>query len=376
MAKITIWGDFKNDDVAHLKISNELKGILSLSDVNVVNFEAPICDVGKAIRKSGPNICQSKDAPQWLEGYGFNLVSMANNHAMDYDVEALDASKAAFKKAKVIGCGNLEDAYRLEIIETSDNLKIGFLACTHCEFGTLTDVTNKDDKGTAWACSPKFERAIQKARKGKKCDFLIVIAHCGVEYMEQPLPEWRELYKRWLELGADAVIASHPHVPQGWEMYQGKPICYSLGNFCFDRLGNKKVPFNWYNSLCCVLDVDSQKGLCMTIRPITYDADKRYVSDCASDEFSAYLTRINAVLNDGREYYAYVNSFVSKLLPHYMNQFSRGGLVHNPFAIGFIKGLAEGVLGRGFFKKEHWQNNLQCESHRWAILRAMKLKES
>ena len=201
-----------------------------------------------------------------------------------------------------------------------------------------------------------------------------MIAHCGIEYMEQPLPEWRERYKRWIDLGADAVIASHPHVPQGWEMYNGKPICYSLGNFCFDRLGKKEAPANWYNSLCCVLDIDSKKDISMTIRPITYNADTQYICNGSSDDFDAYLNRINAVLMDESAYLAYVNSFVSNLFPHYMNQFSRGGLVHNPFSIGFMKGVAEAVLGRGFLKKEHWQNNLQCESHRWAILRAMKLK--
>ena len=193
--------------------------------------------------------------------------------------------------------------------------------------------------------------------------------------MEQPLPEWQEQYRRWIELGADGVIASHPYVPQGWEMYQGKPICYSLGNFCFDRLNKKPAPTNWWNSLVCVLNIDKERGVKMEMRPIMFNAETRYVCDNASESYAAYLDHINGTLQDEEAYMEYVNGCVQKLLPFYRNQFSRGGLVCNPFSEGFLKGLAEGLLGRGFFKKEHLLNNVQCESHRWAILRAMKLKQ-
>ena len=372
MAQITIWGDFKTNDVSSISLSNEIVRLLHASEVNVMNFEAPIHIDGKPIRKSGPNIYQDVNAPKWIEEHGFDVVSLANNHVMDFGDKGMGTTKAAFKKAKVIGCGTRDEAYKLEVVKTTDGLRIGFLACTHCEFGTLTDNTRKNEQGTAWACSPDFDRAVQQG--GEYCDFLIVIAHCGVEYMEQPLPEWREQYKRWIELGADAVIASHPHVPQGWEFYHNKPICYSLGNFCFDRLGKKDAPKNWYNSLCCILDLDKQKVIKMTIRPIIFDAKTRYISDNTSDEFSAYMNRINTILTNEQEYIAYVNEYVTHLLPHYMNMFSRGGLIHNFFSMGFIKGLAEGFLNKGFFMKEHWLNNLQCESHRWAILRALNLK--
>ena len=371
MARLTIWGDFKASKTDRLSLSGDLTYLLNKSDINIVNFEAPITGIGTPTRKSGPNISQGVDSPKWLERYGFNLVSMANNHAMDFGIEGINATMKAFKKSRVIGCGTWEKAYRLEIVDTADGLKIGFLACTHCEFGTLTDAANKENQGTAWACAPNFEHAIQQGREC--CDFLIVIAHCGVEFLEQPLPEWRERYKRWIELGADAVIASHPHVPQGWEFYRNKPICYSLGNFCFDRHWKKEAPKNWYNSLCCILDIEKQKEIRMSIRSIVYDPQTRYICENSSDNFKAYLNRINTVLNKEEEYMDYVNKSVRQLLPHYMNQFSRGGLVHNPFSIGFIKGLAEGLLGRGFFKKEHWLNNVQCESHRWAILRAINL---
>ena len=375
MAKIALFGDFKVDEVAGLSISEGLKNTLSSSDINVVNFEAPMRGAGKPIRKSGPSISQSTDSPAWLEQHGFNVISLANNHTMDYGVGGMEATRKALSKTATIGCGNWEEAYRPLVIKAEDGMRVGFLACTHCEFGTLTDSYCEYEKGTAWLMHPDIDRAIQKVKTGG-CDFLIVLAHAGVEYMDVPLPEIRDRYKRLIELGADAVIASHPHVPQGWEMYQGKPICYSLGNFCFTKQKKGKMHARWYESLCCILDIGRDHDLKMIITPVIYDQENHLILENTSKHFGEYLNNLNELLTDNEKYMESVNKEVKKLLSHYMNQFSRGGLGFNPFSIGFVKGLAEGCLGLGFFKKEHWLNNLQCESHRWAILRAMKLKES
>lgn len=197
--------------------------------------------------------------------------------------------------------------------------------------------------------------------------------HGGVEYMDVPLPEWREVYRSWIDLGADAVVASHPHVPQGYEMYKGKPICYSLGNFCFDPLG-EKTPKHWFESICCVLDIEAPHQAKMEMRPIIYDYANGYIHDNTTESFANHWKHICDFLKDDKAYLKEVNNSVTKLLPHYMGQFSRGGFVTGLLQKGFIKGFVEGLLGRGFFNRIHALNNIQCESHRWAILRAMKKK--
>ena len=58
--------------------------------------------------------------------------------------------------------------------------------------------------------------------------------HDGIEYIDIPLPEQRERYRDFVDYGADGVFVHHPHVPQGWEVYKGRPIFYSLGNFFFN----------------------------------------------------------------------------------------------------------------------------------------------
>lgn len=125
MARITIWGGFKANSVDHLNMSGELQLLLNQSRLNVVNFEAPIKSKAEPIRKSGPNICQHPDSPEWLEIRGFNVVSLANNHTMDYCPEGLEQTRKAFGKAAVIGAGTWDEAYAPAVITTKDGLRVG-----------------------------------------------------------------------------------------------------------------------------------------------------------------------------------------------------------------------------------------------------------
>lgn len=209
MALINIFGDFKANTIDQLNLSKELSLLLDAGDINLVNFEAPVVSDGKPIKKSGPNIHQHVNAPQWLEEKGFNAVSLANNHAMDFGVTGLTKTKNAFNAATVMGAGAWNEAYKIYEFTTKDKMKIGIICCTHHEFGTLMD---KQGIGIAHALSPEIERLIVNGRN--KYTALIVYNHGGIEHIDVPLPEWRDIYKLWIDLGADAVIASHPHVPQ------------------------------------------------------------------------------------------------------------------------------------------------------------------
>lgn len=370
MVKINICGDFKVNQVKHLNMSGELMYLLNTGDINMVNFEAPICSIGKPIKKSGPNISQNVESPSWLEQRGFNAISLANNHTMDFGHVGLQATRDSFKKATLMGAGTWNEAYKIHQYISQDGFKIGILCCTHCEFGTLTEDCGV---GCAWAMSPEIIRLIKKGHD--EVDFLIVMPHGGIEYMDQPLPEWREMYKLWIDLGADAVVGSHPHVPQGWEIYKGKPICYSLGNFCFNSLNKKKrTPAHWFESLCCSLTIEKPHQCVMDIIPLFFDQNTEYISINDNADFLKHIETINTTLTNEKMYMNAVNLYVKELLPFYYNQFTRGGLGMSLFSIGFLKGLVEGFMGKGFFGKRHAINNIRCESHRWAILRAMNLK--
>lgn len=160
MSRITFWGDFKADFVNHLNLSGELMLLLNNSELNVANFEAPVYTPSSVhIKKSGPNISQNVDAPEWLELRGFNAISLANNHTMDYGDDGLEATRTCFKTASTMGAGLWKEAYKPHIFNLKNGVKVGIICCSHREFGTLSDEwTERDKKGCAWTLNPNIER--------------------------------------------------------------------------------------------------------------------------------------------------------------------------------------------------------------------------
>ena len=76
--------------------------------------------------------------------------------------------------------------------------------------------------------------------------FVLAVAHAGLEYVPFPPPYLRQAFRSIIEAGADCVVGHHPHVPQGVESHEGRPIFYSLGNFLFYQPTNlywRKVGF-------------------------------------------------------------------------------------------------------------------------------------
>lgn len=368
--KINFWGDFFAPTVEGLMISEELQGIVSSADFNVVNFEAPVKPSPQIckIPKSGPSHCQCDTGPDWLEAKGFNLVSFANNHMMDYGDDALDFSKSKFTKAKVFGAGTWDEAYNPCIIE-KDGVKIGILGVAHYEFGMLADKWDtRYQLGIAWINHPDVDKILGNTRR--QVDYLIVFAHAGLEHVEQPLPEWRDRYRSFIDIGCDAVIASHPHIIQGWETYHGKPIIYSLGNFYFPK--HTKKPWQWYRSLCVSLELDNDK-ISLQTTPIVFS--NMFIDRDNSSEVKEYIERINEVLNDDGKYMEYVNRICLEKLREYDYHFAQSGYI----PIGNIKCIVRKIYNLFIGKRDsfvYMENALRCESHRWCITRGIKLKNN
>lgn len=373
MGKISLWGDFKVDSPQEILVDTEITEIIKRNDYSVVNFEAPVHSKSELVTKSGPNISQSEDSPKWIEKHGFNVVSIANNHTFDYGLSGYEKTRSLFSSAMIAGAGNWEEAYSCKILECSDGIRVCLICCTHYEFGVLADeIIQKNDIGCAWVLSQEIVKRIISYKNDASIDAIVVYSHGGVEYMKHPLPEWRNVYKSFIMLGADAVIASHPHVPQGWEIYEDKPIFYSLGNFCFQKEG--VLPEHWNESLCCELIIEQKHQVKFQVTPIVYDSLNCKLSVNKEDSFEKYLYNLNGVLNDSEKYLDYVNKYLLKLLPQYMGQFSRSGFLYYSSVSCWLKGLMDFIKGRKVFNKAHLVNNIRCETHRWAILRAMSVK--
>jgi hypothetical protein len=212
-------------------IADDLKAVMAAHDIVSCNFEAPIkVSSDRPIKKAGPALAHEAFAADLVLQEGFNVISLANNHISDYGAEALKRTIKAFDTVLVCGAGeNFANTYHAKF-RNINGVRIGFVSLAEWGFGCMDGLSGSP--GYAWINHPEVDQVITSARKS--CDVLIIQAHAGVEEISVPLPEWREKYRHFIRLGADAIIAHHPHVMQGWEIYEGRPVFYSLGNFYFD----------------------------------------------------------------------------------------------------------------------------------------------
>lgn len=205
------------------------------ADFSICNLEAPLISGSDAIvpaPKAGPSISQPPQVASLLVDAGFKAVSLANNHMFDFGVAGYHSTVEACQKAGLTSFGaGTYDIARAPMSIDLDGLRISFIACGEAQFGAHMEF-DPYTYGYPWINDPDFESHIAKSKS--ECDFLFLLPHAGLEDYPVPLSEWRSRYKSLCRAGADAIIASHPHVPQGYEYFDGKIIAYSLGNFFFD----------------------------------------------------------------------------------------------------------------------------------------------
>ena len=358
--KISFFGDcvIKSNPYT-IKIDNSIQKLLKECQLNCVNFEAPIKFEGsKKITKSGPHHNQSTLTPKWLEENGFNIVSLANNHAFDYNLEAFLSTVNSFENSKLLGFGSYENAYNISIIDIK-GIKLGFLGISHQEFGCI-NIYNKKVLGVAKLDSPRVFKAIIENKD--KVDYLFIISHAGIEYIDVPLPELRELYQTFIDIGAFAVIGSHPHVPQGNEIYKGRHIIYSLGNFIFEKENNSKLNPYWYKSYIAVFEPEKNS---LNIIPIIYDPVERIVTKDLTKETKIHLEYLNDLLKNEDLYYKYLDKILISFQKKYFKMLNNG-IGKYKFQTNF-KNLIKKIIRRKYNKKDYpgLLNLFQCESHRW-----------
>lgn len=262
--KVFFAGDFCSlvpaDDI---KLMPELESLIKKADISVCNFETPVKPSNYDLVQdvSFTKLYQSSNSVSFLEKLGFNLFSLANNHTFDCGDEGFHETVSHMIKAQGIGAGSFADAYKVKLIE-KDGIKIGFLALTYASFGVFDNSCDGSGLGCAYINHPCVNHIIQNAKKS--LDILIVLAHDGIEYTDAPTHFVISRYHDLIDYGADAVVACHPHCPQGWEEYKGHPIFYSLGNFFFNSKSDPEfrtqLPF-WYNGLVVVLQIDTETKL-------------------------------------------------------------------------------------------------------------------
>lgn len=239
MTTLFVCGDIANELRSDgLICSAEMASLIASADYAVCNFEAPLEGFGKPVIKPGVHKSQKPVTIDGLRECGFDLLLLANNHILDYGAQALIATMERAKATSfdVVGAGPDSNTAYLPLIKTINGLRIGIVNACEAQYGELDCEDISDKAGYAWISHPIIDKTILSLRK--ECDFVIVFAHAGLEFYPIPQKQWRARYKHFCDLGADVVIGSHPHVPQGYEKFGRSIIFYSLGNFYLDHKGS------------------------------------------------------------------------------------------------------------------------------------------
>ncbi|MCB9048919.1 MAG: CapA family protein [Lewinellaceae bacterium] len=213
---------------------SDVRDILTSADITFGNLEGAILDKGgTAKRCNNPSACYVFRSPEsYVQHFveaGFDFLSIANNHSGDFGATGRDRTKAVLKEAGIAFAG-LAGTDEYAIIER-DGVKYGM-----CAFAPNSGTCSIHNLAKARQIVSKLEEA---------CDIVIVSFHGGAEgASHQNVPRRSETYygenrgnvhefsHAVVDAGADIVFGHGPHVTRAMELYKGRLICYSLGNFC------------------------------------------------------------------------------------------------------------------------------------------------
>jgi poly-gamma-glutamate synthesis protein (capsule biosynthesis protein) len=216
----------------------DLRAVVAGADLAAANLESPLTE-RRHLRAAGPNALEAPpEAASVLADAGFDVMSVANNHAGDAGPETVADTLAAVRTVGLTPVGGGSDAARAFAprVEQRDGLRVAFLAFDATGRGPRA---RGEGPGVAWWDEALARRAVLRARR--EADLVAVSIHGGAEYIPAPDPYLRRLARRLASWGADVVWCHGPHVRQPVGVLDpdgdGRPtvVALSLGNLLFDQ---------------------------------------------------------------------------------------------------------------------------------------------
>ena len=355
----------RSGDTADMLAS--VKETIAAVDYALVNFECAVVDVdAKPIKKCGPNLKCQPEAVKVLKDAGFHCLTLANNHFRDYGDVGVLSSLRYFKENGLDYVGGGENIVAAEAVLYK---KFGdeVLAIVNvCE--TEFSIASPQRAGSAPLDVVKVYHRIVDAHK--QSDYVLVIIHGGHEHFQLPSPRMKELYRFFIEVGADAVVNHHQHCYSGYEEFMGKPIIYGLGNFLFDH--PKKRGCIWNEGYLAMIEFSTKR---VSFTPVPYiQCDEKAIVKLLRGErlqiFEQLFASINDAITDDRLFEDKWNEYVRK----------RSQTIITPFT-PYNNEYVRAAVGRHWIpyciprkKMAEMLNYIICEAHRDLLTIAMQDK--
>jgi poly-gamma-glutamate capsule biosynthesis protein CapA/YwtB (metallophosphatase superfamily) len=209
-------------------IYGDVLPVLRGSDLRITNLECTLFGENP-LWKSGAVFKGRAGHIRGLTAVPFEVATLANNHVFDYGSEAFRQTKELLNHNSIhfLGAGMTAGEAQTPLTINLKGIKIGIV-----NFSEGEDLTSAVDGPGVFGWD--VDRVIQIVQElQRRADIILVICHCGVEYVAFPPPYVTDAFNRIADAGADLIIGHHAHVPQGVRIHHHVPICYSLGNFVF-----------------------------------------------------------------------------------------------------------------------------------------------
>lgn len=346
----------------------QIQPIVGQSDYSVVNFEFPIVldpSAAKPIVKQGPNLKGSVESVEAVKYAGFKACALANNHILDQGTQCCVDTKRTLESAGIdtVGAGDdLEEAAHILYKKIGGNM-LALINCCEHEFSIATETEAGANPVNAIA----QYYAIQEARKS--ADFVAVVVHGGHEYFQLPSPRMQELYRFFIDAGADAVVNHHQHCYSGYEVYCGKPIFYGLGNFCFDKLECRQGV--WNEGFMVEINFEKGQDVSFVLHPYRQCTEELTVAPMVGAELEMFQKRmdgLNEVIQD--------KSRLSSEFVRFMDDHEESyGEALSPYSNKYMRALYKRGLLPSFLsakKRVLLRDYIECESHLVRLIRYLR----
>ena len=269
-------------------VSPDVLNQLTQADLTIINNEFPFSTRGTQAPDKQFTFRVNPSYVSVLTDMGVDIAGLANNHVLDYGSDALLDTFDTLDAADIDYMGAGEDLSRASALITKEigGQTFGFLAASRVIPVVSWDVNNSSPGVFTTYDPTQLVAAIQEARN--KCDYLTVLVHWGIERDAYPQEYQTQLAKQYIDAGADLIIGAHPHVLQGISYYNGKPICYSLGNFIF----NQEIPQT------AMVKVTIEKGQEPVIQLLAASATSAYTYLCEDEQKTDIYQYIQQISTD------------------------------------------------------------------------------
>ena len=372
--KILIAGDYCPRDKVASVIANKdysfldgVKDIVQKADYSIVNFECPVVEGDvEPIKKCGPALRTVRNAVDAIKYAGFDCVTLANNHFRDFGDEGCYTTLNELDNQNIdhVGGGvNIKEAQKILYKEIAGK-KIAIVNFCENEFSIATET----HAGAAPLDTVDNYHQITEARTN--ADYVLVIVHGGHEYYQLPSPRMKKLYRYFVELGADAVVNHHQHCYSGYEYYNGKPIVYGLGNFCFYY--EFRYDSIWNEGYCVTIDFSYASTQIQLYPYIQCNRESyiRLIEDWKLSDFYDKINELNAIIADDVQLQKTFDDWIDKNSKHITALFSSW---HNRYLNAAAR---KGWIPYLTSRKEYGTmlNRICCEAHRDITIAVMKKK--